>query len=97
MYARVVRFSGVSKEGIETVLAQIEASDGPPPGVDTRRMQLLWDADQETSLFIAWFASAEAMAQADEFFSAMDRGDTPGNRVSVDMAEVMIEREATQI
>jgi hypothetical protein len=97
MYARVVKFSGVTKEGIDKVLAEIEASDGPPPGVDAKKMQMLWDADQQTSLFIAYFDTPEAMQEADRVFGAMDTADTPGDRASVDMAEVMIEREATEL
>jgi hypothetical protein len=94
MYARVVRFDGVDREGIDRVLAEIENSDGPPPGVDSTRMQMLWDEGAQTSTFIAWFETREAMEAADRVFGAMDIGDTPGNRVSVDMAEVMIEQEA---
>ena len=94
MHARVVRFTGVTREGIDNVLAEIDASDGPPPGVDAVRMQMLYDADQQTSLFVAYFETPEAMAEADRVFGAMDVADTPGNRASVDMAEVMIEREA---
>jgi len=93
MYARVVRFGGVSRDGIDQVLAQIEASDGPPPGVDSKRMQMLWDEDAQTSVFIAWFETREAMEEAHRIFDAMSVGETPGNRVSVDQAEVMIERE----
>lgn len=93
MYARVVRFDGVSREGIDQVLAQIEESDGPPPGVDAKRMQMLWDEDSQTSTFIAWFETKDAMVEAHRIFDAMSVGDTPGNRVSVDQAEVMIERE----
>lgn len=94
MYARVVRFTGVTQEGIDNVLAQIEESDGPPPGIDARSMQMLYDADQQTSLFVAFFETAEAMAEADRIFGAMDRGETPGDRASVDNCEVVIEREA---
>jgi septum formation inhibitor-activating ATPase MinD len=93
MYARVVRFNGVTQEGIDHVLAEIEKSDGPPPGVEAARMQMLYDADQQTSLFVAYFETAEAMQAADRVFGAMDASDTPGERASVDMAEVVIERE----
>jgi hypothetical protein len=94
MYARIVRFDGVDRAGIDNVLAQIEESDGPPPGVDAKGMQMLWDERAQTSVFVAWFESKEAMDEADRIFDAMDAGDTPGHRISVDQAEVMIEREA---
>ncbi len=94
MYARVVRFQDVPRERIDNVMAEIEASDGPPPGVDAKRMQLLYDAEQKTSLFVAFFDTVEAMQEADRIMGAMDTSDTPGSRASVDMTEVMVEREA---
>ena len=94
MYARVVRFDGVTRETIDKVLAEIEESDGPPPGVDANRMQMLWSEGAGTSLFVAWFETREAMEAADRVFGAMDPGDTPGSRQSVDLCEVMIERHA---
>ena len=54
MYARVVRFTGVTQETIDHVRSQIEQSDGPPPGVNAKAMKMLFDADQGTSLFIAF-------------------------------------------
>ena len=94
MYARVVRFTGVTQDTIDHVRTQIEASDGPPPGVNAKAMKLLFDTDQGTSLFIAFFDSAEDMKAADEIMGAMDAGDTPGSRASVDTCEIVIEREA---
>lgn len=94
MYARVVRFTGVTSETIANVVNEIESSDGPPPGVRASRMQMLHDPDQQTSLFIAFFDSAEDMREADAVMGAMDVSDTPGTRASVDMSEVVIERSA---
>ena len=94
MYARVVRFTGVTPEGVDSVVAQVEASDGPPPGVKSNAMKLLHDAEQGTSIFIAFFETAEDMQAADAVFDAMDTSDTPGTRASVDRTEVRIEREA---
>jgi hypothetical protein len=94
MHARVVRFGGVSQETIDKVRAQIDASDGPPPGVKATSMKMLFDSDQGTSLFIAFFENEEDMREADRVFDAMDGSDTPGERLSVDRCEVAIEREA---
>jgi hypothetical protein len=94
MYARVVRFKGVDRDTIDKVIANIEESDGPPPGVKASGMKLLWDADQSTSVFIGFFENEQDLKDADEIFENMDRGDTPGERVSVDRAEVVIERDA---
>ena len=94
MYARVVRFTDVTQETIDRVRAQVEESDGPPPGVTAKSMKMLFDAEQGTALFIIFFDTAEDMKVADEIFGAMDPGDTPGSRASVDMCEIVIEREA---
>ena len=94
MHARVVRFSGVSEETIAGVRARIDESDGPPPGVRATGMKMLFDADQATALFVAFFDSEADMKDADRVFEDMDGSDTPGERLSVDRCEVVIEREA---
>ena len=94
MYARVVRFNDVSQERIDQIKARVEAEDGPPPGVDATGMKLLYDADQSTGIFIAFFATADNMRAADEIFRNMDAGETPGTRASIDQCEVMLERDA---
>ena len=94
MYARVVRFTGVNGETVEKVKARIEEDEGPPPGVSATSMKMLFDGDQETAIFVAFFETEQDMRDADPVFQRMDRGDTPGNRASVDLCEVVIEREA---
>jgi hypothetical protein len=94
MYARVVRFTGVSKEAIDGILARIESEGGPPEGVDSTGMKLLYDAGQGTALFVGYFADAEKMAAADAVLDAMDPSDTPGTRASVDQCEIVLERDA---
>lgn len=94
MYARVVRFTDVTAETIDRVKAQVEEAGGPPPGVRSTSMKLFYDADQETAVFTGFFASEQDMRDADQIFEAMDPGDTPGVRASVDHCEVVIEREA---
>ena len=94
MHARVVRFTGVSQETVDRVKAMVEESDGPPPGVKATAMKMLFDADQGTSVFVAFFATEQDMRDADPVFQQMDPGDTPGSRASVDLCEVVIERES---
>jgi hypothetical protein len=94
MHARAVRFTGVTEETIDSVKAQVEESDGPPPGVRATAMKMLFDADQGTALFVAFFESEQDMRDADRVFEAMDPGQTPGSRASVDHCEVVIERDA---
>jgi hypothetical protein len=91
MYARVVRFTDVNAERIKQVLAQIEESGGPPPGISISRLQLLTDAEQGTAVVLQYFDSAEDMAQAARIFEAMDSSETPGTRVAVDTCEVKLD------
>lgn len=94
MYVRAVRFTGVTADTIDRVKAEVEDSDGPPPGVRATAMKMLYDAEQGTSIFLGFFASEQDMLDADQVFEAMDPGDTPGTRASVDRCEVVIDRDA---
>lgn len=93
MYARIVRFTDATQDRIDAVRSRIESSDGPPPGVDALGMNLYFDADQGTALFIGYFESREKLDAAHEILEGMDMPDTPGTRVSVDRAELVIERD----
>jgi hypothetical protein len=85
MYARVVRFTDADKSRIE---ARMEAGEGPPPGVEAKSVQAVFDESQKTAVVIIQFESEEAMRSADEALQAMDSGETPGTRASVDQGEV---------
>ena len=93
MHARVVRFTDVTPERIEEIISRVEEEDGPPEGVDSTGMQLLFDESQGTALFIGYFADEQKMRDADQVFEQMDASDTPGTRASVDRAEVKMERD----
>lgn len=92
MHVRVVRFTDVTSERVDAVLARIEGSDGPPPGVPATGLQFLVDQADGTAIVLQTFDSAEDMAAADAAFSAMDPSETPGTRASVDMCELRLER-----
>jgi hypothetical protein len=92
MYVRVVRFTDVSAERMQELLARIEESDGPPPGVPAKGLKILSDDSQNTAVVLQYFESAEDMEAGAQVFSAMDPSETPGTRVSVDMCEVKLER-----
>jgi hypothetical protein len=94
MYARVVRFTGVTPETIANVVARVEESDGPPPGVDSTGMKLLVDAAQGTAIFVGFFETEQKMQEASAIFEQMDSSETPGTRASVDLCEVKLERDA---
>ena len=95
MYVRAVRFTDVSAERMQELLARIEESDGPPPGVPATGLKVLSDGAQETALVLQYFASAEDMEAGAKVFSAMDSSETPGTRASVDMCEVKFEQTLT--
>jgi hypothetical protein len=93
VYVRVVRFNDVSPERIEGLLARIEESGGPPPGVPATALKFLLDEAQGTAVSLQFFATAEDMQAGAQVLSAMDPGETPGTRASVDMCEIKLERE----
>jgi hypothetical protein len=93
VYARVVRFTGVTQERIEEIKARVEEADGPPEGVPSTGFQLLYDESQGTAVFVGYFASAEDMRTGAEVLEQMDSSDTPGTRASIDSCEVKAESE----
>jgi len=95
MYVRAVRFTDVSAERMQELLARIEESDGPPPGVPATGLKILFDEAQGTAVVLQHFESAEDMEVGGKVFSAMDSSETPGARASVDMCEVKLERTLT--
>lgn len=95
MHVRVVRFTDVTPERVEQIVAAINEADGPPPGVPATGLQLLFDEAQGTAVVLQMFDTAEDMTEAAKAFSAMDPSDTPGTRVSVDMCELTLDRRVT--
>ena len=94
MYERVVRFSNVSAERVEELVTRIKEANGPPPGVRTTGMKLLFDEAQGTAIATQEFATAEDMEDGAKVFGAMDPSETPGTRVSVDECERKLELKA---
>jgi hypothetical protein len=92
VFVRVVRFTDVTPERVEGLLARIEAEGGPPPGVPVKGLQMLFDSDQGTAVVLQLFDSAEDMRAGGQEFAAMDPAETPGTRASVDMCELKLER-----
>jgi hypothetical protein len=84
----------VTPESIANVVSMVEENEGPPEGVDSTGMKLLYDESQGTALFVGFFEDAEKMRAAHEVLDQMDTSDTPGTRASVDQCEVKIERDA---
>jgi hypothetical protein len=94
MYVRVVRFTDVSAERMEGLLARMKESDGPPPGVPSTGLTMLVDEAQGTAVVLQHFATAEDMDAGAKVMAAMDASETPGARASVDMCELKLELQA---
>ena len=94
MHVRVVRFTDVTAERIEELSARINESEGPPPDSRAKGVTVLFDESAGTAVVLQYFDSAEDLAAGEQFFAAMDPGDTPGTRASVDRCEVKVERSA---
>ena len=94
MHARVVRFTDVTPEAIDSIVKQVEESGGPPEGVESTGMELFYDESQGTAVFVGYFADAEKLNAANEVFDSMDASETPGSRQSVDLCEIKIQESA---
>jgi hypothetical protein len=91
VYVRTVRFTDVDPERVEGLVAAINESDGPPPGIPATGLQMLLDAEQGTAVVLQFFDTAEDMRAAEEAFDSMDSSETPGTRASVDRCEVKLD------
>jgi hypothetical protein len=94
MHVRVVRFTEVSAERMQELLARVKQAGGPPPGVPSTGLTVLFDERQGTAVVLQYFATAEDMDAGGKVFAAMDSAETPGARASVDACEVKLELEA---
>ena len=94
MFARVVRFTDVDPDRIAAIAARIKENDGPPPGVESTGMKLIYDESQSTAVFVGLFESEEKMSKSAKVLEQMDASETPGTRASVDMGEVKVEADA---
>jgi hypothetical protein len=92
VFVRVVRFTDVTPERVESLVARIDET-GPPPGVPIKRLQLIFDEPHGTAVVLQYFDSEEDLRKGGEAFAAMDASETPGRRASVDAGELRVERE----
>ena len=92
MFVRVVRFTDVTAERVESLVSRIDDT-GPPPGVSIKKLELVFDQAQGTAVVLQYFDGEESLRAGAETFAAMDPSETPGSRVSVDTGELKVERE----
>jgi hypothetical protein len=93
-YVRVERFTGVDPERVAALKERVAENDGPPEGVPSTALRVLLDEEQGTAVVLQSFDSMDDLKTGEEVLSAMDAGDTPGTRESVDRCEVMIDVSA---
>ncbi len=91
MYARVVRFTDVDPDHLAGRVAETETREDPPVDIPAKTIQILHDADQRTAVVIQLFETADDMAASEGPLDAMDPGDTPGTRASIDRCEIKAE------
>lgn len=92
MFVRAVRFSGVEPERVEALASMIGEAEGPPPGIPSVGVEILYDEQQRTVLMLDFYATAEDMEAGGKVLDAMDSSQAPGKRESVDMSEIKLER-----
>ncbi len=93
-YARVVTFEA-DLAAIDAVVEEINSADGPPPGVNAKRITVLADRAAGTLVIAVRFASEEDLTAGDAVFEAMSPPDDGTmRRVSVARYEVVLERDA---
>jgi hypothetical protein len=94
VYMRVVRFTDVDPDRLETVIGEINAEDGPPEGMPMHGLQMILDRDQRTAVVIQMFDSEDDMRTSEQVLDAMDASETPGTRSTIDRGEVRLELHA---
>ena len=83
MFVRVVRFTDVNAERMEGLLARIKESDGPPPGVPTTGLTMLFDRQEfiDKKLNGMLFGAGDEQPKAIEQAACTDTDGFGGNRL----------------
>jgi hypothetical protein len=98
MYARVTTWEGVQPEAMRQMAEMVETSDGPPPGVPSVGITVLFDPDSNRSIVIGLFETEEDLKKGDETLNSMTppSGEAMGRKSSTDFYEVASERRLSQ-
>jgi hypothetical protein len=95
MHARVARFEGASAEAIREFTDLVAGSSGPPEGVPSTGISVLFDAASGSGLVIGYFDTEEDLRAGDAALRAMDMPvSSMPSPTSVEMYEVAVERRA---
>jgi hypothetical protein len=87
--ARVVAFSGVTRERMDEMKSEIESGERRPDDIPATEFLLLHDSASDESLAILFFDNEEDYATGHATLDAMPRDDTPGTRTSVRKYDVI--------
>ena len=87
MHVRVVRFTDATPDKVDELVARIEESDGPPPGVPATALSCSTTPTRAQRLSSSTSTRPMTCEPGNEAFGAMDPSETPGTRASVDMSE----------
>lgn len=92
-YVRVVTFEA-DDDAIDALVARIAADDGPPEGVEAKRIRVLADRAAGKVVVAVSFGSEENLKQASEVFEQMSPPESSNiRRVAVDAYEVLFDHE----
>jgi hypothetical protein len=93
-YARVVTFDA-DDAALDALLSEINSADGPPEGVPAKRITVLADRSAGKVVVAVRFGSEEDLRKGAEALEAMSPPAAGSmRRVSVDVYEVVLERQA---
>ena len=87
--ARVVGFTGVTKERVEEMKREMESGQ-PPEGLNATELVVLHDPEKDESLAIVFFDNEEDYRRGHEILDAMPASDTPGQRTGVTRYDVAL-------
>jgi hypothetical protein len=92
-FARVTTFEA-DAAALEAVVAEISASDAPPPGIPAKRITVLADRSAGKAIVAVRFGSEEDLRIGAETLEGMSPPEAGTmRRLSVDVYEVVLERE----
>jgi hypothetical protein len=96
MLARVTTFEGGTPDGMRAAVQELQsrAATGPPPGVKSNGLTMLFDADRGRAMFIAMFETEADLRESEAALEGMSPPEGAGKRSSVDVYEVGVDVRA---
>jgi hypothetical protein len=93
-WVRVATFEA-DNDAVETIANEINACDGPPPGITANSIMVLADRENGRARIVARFDSEENLRNGSATLDAMEPPAEAGmRRLSVEKFEVLLERHA---